>query len=150
MLDQAAVPESSVQEVDLAVLLDFDGRALRIDWSHRGYVDGLALQFDSSLPAEWDFVEERRGGNWLPLLGSSPLRGEIVWHQSSLEACETAFAVTMVHPERKRFTIALGEVIDGVPRYSPESIIVFFGQGAGGAYLASHTSSITSVSMTVD
>lgn len=152
LLDDASIDlvhaQAQVDEVDLAVLLVFDGLTVRIDWSHQGWTDGLAVQFDCSVPSGWVSVEMQSTANWAPFLSREPGHVDIFWHFSAEDSPESVFAVRLTSPEGKSYLVALGEFEGNISRYTPESILVNFAPNANHSYLMHHVSGITSISMT--
>lgn len=143
--DDMANDEPAVDEVDLAVLLDFDGGSLRLDWARDGWTEGLAVQFDGSMPAAWSSTERQNARGWNALVGRDLASVDLVWHCANNEALESIFALQLDFHCGVPVLIALGELDGGQLRYTPDSLLVVFNPEVGKGYSVSNAVNVTSV-----
>lgn len=126
-----------VHEVEMAVVLKFGGPHLRLDWAQSGWEEGMALQFDISLPDAWSATEVQTEANWAPLIKRPLIGADVAWHRSEEGASEVALGMIFRFEGEVSVTIGLGEWVDGSPSYLPDEIIVLFERGAGARYFDS-------------
>ncbi|MDF1488275.1 hypothetical protein [Tessaracoccus caeni] len=136
-----------IDEVDLAMRLDFDGMCLRVDWARLGWTEGLAVQHGEKLPEGWAAVEQQRTRCWLPAAGRGLIAVQLIWHFASDSALESLLGMQFDFQGGFSVLVALGEVDEGLPTYTPDSLLVMFDPISRGDYLDPRAVDITRIPM---
>jgi hypothetical protein len=124
-----------IHEVDLSVVLDFDGIQLRVDWAQSGSDEGLALQFNSDVPSEWVWNEVRTEPGWASIIGSELIAIDLFWHHAESVASKTVLGIRFRLSSGRSVTIALGEIYEDQLSYIPDNLVVAFADSVATTYL---------------
>lgn len=128
-------PESPVHEVEMAVLLSFEGRRVRIDWAQDKFDEGLSIQFDVGAPSEWSDRSVGASQYWEPQIDRSLSAVSVAWHRQASEAEEVVLGLVLGFEGGGHVAIALGEIQDHAIVYLPEELVVIFDAGMARSYL---------------
>lgn len=113
----------SVDAVNGAVVLDFGDMRLAVRWDLRPPVERLIVEsFDAFATAAPLTTSRDVSHRWRSVLGSSLTSHAWGWHE--VESGREIWAVALRFSNAQTLTIALGELVEGVPTYMPDSLVV--------------------------
>jgi hypothetical protein len=109
-------------EVDYAVLLDFDDVVLRIDWGiFWGRLLGLAVTSGWTLPREW-IVNDASFSVWSPVLGESVTGIDVAWSDEGVPFADALYGVRFNFPSGSRIVVT-ARLEDEKVEYSPNDLL---------------------------
>ncbi len=113
----------SVDAVNRAIVLDFGDVRLAVRWDLRPPVERLIVEsFDASAAAAPLTTSRDVSHRWQSILGSSLTSHAWGWHE--VESGREIWAVALRFSNAQTLIIALGELVEGVPTYLPDSLVV--------------------------
>lgn len=114
--------DSTVDEVAMAVLLTFDTSRLLLRWDLRPPVEQLVVL--SNEPDEPKPLTRRAdvSRRWTAFLGAKLIGAS--WADQETTDGLQPWAITLAFEGAGELVIALGELLDGIPTYLPDSLIV--------------------------
>lgn len=121
------------------VLLAFDDKELLLTWAMKGALEGIAVASDHEACEHTGTVPEdvSATGPWEVHVAQRLCGFSLAWHVSDEHQPEAVWAVTLHFPEGL-VSVALGEGADGVVRYMPDELAIFFGTDAARRYWPHH------------
>lgn len=124
--------DSILDEVPLAVILGFDTQDVILRWDLRPPVEQLvSLKVEESVPGP-SIRHIDVSGRWSPFLGSQLIG--VSWAEQETSDGFQPWAVTLMFGVVGELVIALGELMNGVPTYIPDSLIVTASRRAALSY----------------
>lgn len=120
---EAEVPvDSALDEVPKAVLLAFDRLDVLLRWELRPPIEQLLMLSNQDAQPGPLFRRVDVSRRWVAFLGAQVVGAS--WAEQ--ETCDglQPWAVTISFDGARELVVALGELVDGVPTYLPDSLIV--------------------------
>jgi hypothetical protein len=116
-----------VDEVDMDIVLHFAGAGhLKISWAMAGLVEGLELS-RTDLPLQrLSHLEVSASPQWARLIGEKISEVRLLWRAANAGVPESIWWMGFTFSSGASFSIALGEIREGIPDYQPDELLVFF------------------------
>lgn len=119
-----------VQEVDMAVVLNFGTVDMIISWAMHGYMEGLDVEVGraGSFPPLAELQSEHEVGDtgpWREKLGRTLQEVSAAWQKNN-RSPESVWALRFRFDDEKPMVIALGVIEQGALRYHPDGLLVLF------------------------
>lgn len=129
-------PSESWDEVEYAVELAFDGMSIVIYWLMENEIECLSVRSRSVadvIPAHSKTIDMSARPGWDACVGEELISVRISQHRP-VPAQDCLWALALIFRNAASVAVALGEIVDDIPSYLPDSLIVIFGQEAAESY----------------
>lgn len=131
--DSGPSDTDSVDVVNRAVVLDFDGVRLAVRWDLRPPIECLVVEnFDPSSTKAPLTTTRDVSHRWRSVIGGALIAHDWGWQE--VESGREAWALSLRLGNAQTLFVALGELIDGAPTYMPDSLVVTASERIARAY----------------
>lgn len=127
-------------EVDMEIVVRLDnGASLTLAWAMSGEVEGLALLDGEPESDDRTVVDVTSHTQWSTRVGREVIAVGAGWHVPNAGSPRTLWSWRLSFEGGPCAVVATGELVNGEPRYLPDSLVVIFDERLALSYGADHS-----------
>jgi hypothetical protein len=130
-------PSESWDEVEYAVELIFDDMSVIISWLMENEIECLNVRSGSVAAVIPDYsktIDLSARPGWEACVGEELISVRVSRHRPVPTQGDCLWALALTFRNATSVAVALGELVDDIPSYLPDSLVVLFGQQAAQSY----------------
>jgi hypothetical protein len=127
----------SWDEVEYAVELVFDGMSVVISWQMENEIECLTVRPRGVVPVIPDYsktIDLSAQSGWEACVGEELISVRASQHRPDPAQGDCLWALALTFRNAASVAVALGELVDDIPSYLPDSLVVLFGKEAAEGY----------------
>lgn len=129
-------PSAGWDEVEYAIELVFDGVPIAISWQMENEMECLSVRPQSAgdVAHYSKIIDLSAHPGWEACVGEELISIRVSQYRPASTQDDCLWALAFIFRNAVSIAVALGELVDDMPSYLPDSLVVLFGQEAAESY----------------